>query len=42
MPPYVIQWYAALGSETSRYILYKDTSEDPALFGSQRGRKQHA
>lgn len=33
MPPYVIQWYAALGTESSRYILYKDTSLDPALHG---------
>lgn len=31
MPPFVIQWYAALGTQTSRYILYKDTNEDPAL-----------
>lgn len=39
MAPYVVQWYAALGSQTSRYILYKDTLEDPlayrhAAFGS--------
>jgi len=33
MPPYVIQWYAALGRESSRYILYKDTTMDPALHG---------
>lgn len=31
MAPYVPQWYAALGSETSRYILYKDTTVDPVL-----------
>lgn len=35
MAPYVPQWYAALGSETSRYILYKDTTVDPVL--SRRG-----
>lgn len=29
MAPYVPQWYAALGSDTSRYILYKDTTVDP-------------
>ncbi|KAK9790343.1 hypothetical protein WJX73_006610 [Symbiochloris irregularis] len=29
MAPYVVQWYGALGSTTSRYILYKDTTEDP-------------
>ena len=31
MAPYVPQWYAALGTETSRYILYKDTTVDPVL-----------
>ena len=35
MAPFVPQWYAALGSETSRYILYKDTTVDPVL--SSRG-----
>ncbi len=29
MAPYVPQWYAALGPEPSRYILYKDTTLDP-------------
>jgi (S)-ureidoglycine aminohydrolase len=29
MAPYVPQWYAALGSQESRYILYKDTIVDP-------------
>ena len=29
MAPYVPQWYAALGSEPSRYIIYKDTTVDP-------------
>lgn len=29
MAPYVVQWYAALGSQNSRYILYKDTTLDP-------------
>lgn len=29
MAPYVPQWYAALGSEVSRYILYKDVTLDP-------------
>lgn len=29
MAPYIPQWYAALGSEPSRYIIYKDTIEDP-------------
>jgi (S)-ureidoglycine aminohydrolase len=29
MAPFVPQWYAALGSEPSRYILYKDTTVDP-------------
>ena len=31
MAPYVIQWYGALGTATSRYILYKDTTEDPLV-----------
>ena len=31
MAPFVPQWYAALGPETSRYILYKDTTVDPVL-----------
>lgn len=25
----MVQWYAALGTEESRYILYKDTTLDP-------------
>lgn len=29
MAPYVPQWYAALGTQWSRYILYKDTTLDP-------------
>ena len=32
MAPYVVQWYAALGSHPSRYILYKDTTLDPGLY----------
>ena len=31
MAPYVPQWYAALGTQPSRYILYKDTTLDPLL-----------
>ncbi|KAL4458393.1 hypothetical protein ABPG75_013258 [Micractinium tetrahymenae] len=31
MAPYVPQWYAALGTQESRYILYKDTTVDPLL-----------
>eukprot|EP00879_Flechtneria_rotunda_P024199 GHRR01025647.1.p2 GENE.GHRR01025647.1~~GHRR01025647.1.p2 ORF type:complete len:211 (+),score=53.50 GHRR01025647.1:531-1163(+) len=31
MPPFVLQWYAALGIEKSRYLLYKDTNMDPLL-----------
>lgn len=29
MAPYVPQWYAALGDEPSRYIIYKDVTIDP-------------
>lgn len=29
MAPYCPQWYAALGDEPSRYIIYKDTTIDP-------------
>ncbi|MEW5316628.1 MAG: hypothetical protein WDW38_007988 [Sanguina aurantia] len=29
MAPFVIQWYAALGTSRTRYILYKDTTADP-------------
>ena len=29
MAPYVLQWYAALGNSPSRYILFKDTTQDP-------------
>lgn len=29
MGPYVPQWYAALGPDPSRYVIYKDTSVDP-------------
>ena len=31
MAPYVVQWYAALGNQNSRYILYKDTTLDPLI-----------
>lgn len=31
MAPYVVQWYAALGQKSSRYILYKDTTLDPLV-----------
>ncbi|KAK3243374.1 hypothetical protein CYMTET_46969, partial [Cymbomonas tetramitiformis] len=31
MAPFVPQWYAALGEERSRYILYKDTNRDAIL-----------
>uniref|UniRef100_A0A7S3R5D7 Cupin type-2 domain-containing protein n=2 Tax=Dunaliella tertiolecta TaxID=3047 RepID=A0A7S3R5D7_DUNTE len=29
MAPYVVQWYAALGTTPSRYIINKDTTVDP-------------
>ena len=29
MAPYVVQWYGALGTQNSRYIIYKDTTLDP-------------
>ena len=29
MAPYVPQWYAALGTEPTRYLIYKDTALDP-------------
>ncbi|EPS69697.1 ureidoglycine aminohydrolase, partial [Genlisea aurea] len=29
MSPFVPQWYAALGKERSRYLLYKDVNRDP-------------
>jgi len=29
MGPFVPQWYAALGHESTRYLLYKDTTVDP-------------
>lgn len=29
MAPYCVQWYAALGKEKSRYIIYKDVTLDP-------------
>ena len=29
MPPFVPQWYAALGPTPTRYIIYKDTNVDP-------------
>ncbi|KAG2447939.1 hypothetical protein HYH02_007392 [Chlamydomonas schloesseri] len=31
MAPYVPQWYAALGSTPTRYVIYKDTTIDPLL-----------
>lgn len=32
MAPYVPQWYGALGTNTSRYILYKDANREPAIY----------
>ncbi|KAK9813122.1 hypothetical protein WJX72_009410 [[Myrmecia] bisecta] len=32
MAPFVLQWYAALGTIDSRYILYKDTIVDPLFL----------
>ncbi|KAL6779772.1 GIP1 [Auxenochlorella protothecoides x Auxenochlorella symbiontica] len=29
MAPYVPQWYAALGTQPTRYLIYKDTTLDP-------------
>jgi len=29
MAPYVPQWFAALGTERARYVLYKDVNNDP-------------
>lgn len=31
MGPFVPQWYAALGSTPTRYVIYKDTTLDPLL-----------
>lgn len=31
MAPFVPQWYAALGTQKTRYFLYKDTNIDPLL-----------
>ncbi|GLI70887.1 hypothetical protein VaNZ11_015911, partial [Volvox africanus] len=31
MAPYVPQWYAALGTSPTRYVIYKDTTVDPLL-----------
>jgi (S)-ureidoglycine aminohydrolase len=31
MAPFVPQWYAALGTKPTRYIIYKDTIVDPLL-----------
>ncbi len=31
MAPFVPQWYAALGSKSTRYIIYKDTIVDPLV-----------
>ena len=29
MAPFVVQWYAALGQNRSRYVINKDTNRDP-------------
>lgn len=31
MAPYCVQWYAALGKDVSRYIIYKDVTLDPLM-----------
>jgi (S)-ureidoglycine aminohydrolase len=31
MAPFVPQWYAALGTSDTRYVIYKDTTLDPLL-----------
>eukprot|EP00884_Botryococcus_braunii_P015554 jgi/Botrbrau1/2682/Bobra.0203s0026.1 len=31
MAPYVVQWFAALGTVDARYLLYKDATVDPLL-----------
>jgi (S)-ureidoglycine aminohydrolase len=31
MAPFVPQWYAALGTTPTRYIIYKDTIVDPLI-----------
>ena len=31
MAPYVVHWYAGLGTQRSRYILYKDTTMDALI-----------
>ena len=31
MAPFVVQWYGALGTTRSRYIINKDTSRDALL-----------
>jgi (S)-ureidoglycine aminohydrolase len=31
MAPFVPQWYAALGKENTRYLLYKDVGVDPLV-----------
>ncbi|KAI0557730.1 RmlC-like cupin [Gracilaria domingensis] len=31
LAPFVLQWYAALGTQPTRYFLYKDTNADPLL-----------
>eukprot|EP00270_Netrium_digitus_P017378 TRINITY_DN6364_c0_g3_i1.p1 TRINITY_DN6364_c0_g3~~TRINITY_DN6364_c0_g3_i1.p1 ORF type:complete len:346 (+),score=88.80 TRINITY_DN6364_c0_g3_i1:33-1070(+) len=31
MAPFVPQWYAALGTSRSRYLLYKDVNRDPVI-----------
>ena len=37
MAPYVPQWYGALGTNTSRYVLYKDTNREPATYAGAHG-----
>ena len=32
MAPFVPQWYAALGKQETRYLIYKDTIVDPLLL----------
>lgn len=32
MAPYTLQWYGALGTTRTRYVIYKDTPGDPAVW----------
>mgnify|MGYP002630671588 CR=1 FL=1 len=34
MGPYVTQWFAGLGREGARYLIFKDTAPDPLLRGA--------